>query len=128
MSSILIPVDFSLPCHNAYRFSLHLAEAFKLDVVLAHYSSGAIDPGQPFVFAGDGSLRGSHIERLQSFARSTAEGVDYPLAEPANGTTVTYESKIVFPPLPPSSTGRPRTTLPSSSWPHEAQKKHWGNG
>lgn len=96
MSSILIPVDFSLPCHNAYRFSLHLAEALKLNVVLAHYSSGSIDPGQPLIFAGDGSLQGSHIERLRSFARSTAEGIDYPLAEPASGTKVTYESEIVF--------------------------------
>lgn len=96
MSSILIPVDFSLPCHNAYRFGLHLAAEFQLDLVLVHYSLGSIDPGQPLVFGGDGSLHGSHVERLRGFAYSTAEGVDYPLAEPPKGVNVTYESEIVF--------------------------------
>jgi len=96
MSSILIPIDFSLPCHNAYRFGLHLAEAFQLDVVLAHYSMGSIDPGQPLTFGGDGSIHSSKVERLQGFAHSTAEGIDYPLAEPAKSVNVTYESEIVF--------------------------------
>ena len=96
MSSLLVPVDFSLPCHNAYRFGLHLAEAFQLDLVLVHYSLGSIDPGQPLTFGGDGSLHSSFLERLRGFARSTAEGVDYPLAEPPKGVNITYESEIVF--------------------------------
>ncbi|WP_187271173.1 universal stress protein [Neolewinella aurantiaca] len=96
MSSILVPVDFSLPCHNAYRFGLHLAEEFKLNVVLAHYSSGAIDPGQPLVFAGDGSLHGSNVKRLENFASSNADGIDYPLLEPPQGVEVTYEAEVVF--------------------------------
>lgn len=96
MSSILIPVDFSLPCHNAYRFSLHLADQLKLDVVLVHYSLGSINPGQPLVFSGDGSLHGSYLERLRGFANSTAEGVDYPLTEPPKETNIYYESEVVF--------------------------------
>jgi nucleotide-binding universal stress UspA family protein len=96
MSSILLPVDFSLPCHNAYRFGLHLAKELKLDVVLAYYSLGAIDPGQPLAFSGDGSLHGSHIERLRSFSSSQAEGIDYPLIEPPKGITLAYESEVVF--------------------------------
>jgi nucleotide-binding universal stress UspA family protein len=96
MSSILVPVDFSLPCHNAYRFGLHLAEEFKLNVVLAHYSSGSIDPGQPLVFAGDGSIHGSHIKRLEDFASSNADGIDYPLLEPPQSVSVKFESEVVF--------------------------------
>lgn len=96
MSSILVPVDFSLPCHNAYRFGLHLAEEFGLDVVLVNYSMGSIDSGQPLVFSGDGSLHGSHIKRLQDFASSNADGIDYPLLEPPQGVTITYESEVVF--------------------------------
>jgi nucleotide-binding universal stress UspA family protein len=96
MPSILVPVDFSLPCHNAYRFGLHLAEELKLDVVLAHYYSGSIDPGQPLVFAGDGSIHGSHLKRLEDFASSNADGIDYPLLEPPQTVKVTFESEVVF--------------------------------
>jgi nucleotide-binding universal stress UspA family protein len=96
MSSILIPVDFSLPCHNAYRYGLHLAEKLKLDVVLAHYYPGSIDPEQPLVFSGDGSIHGSYQQRLRDFAASVAEGVDYPLVEPPKGVTVYYETEVVF--------------------------------
>lgn len=96
MSSILVPVDFSLPCHNAYRFGLHLAETLQLDLVLAHYSMGSIAPGQPLVFSGDGSIHGSFIKRLRDFSSSNAEGIDYPLLEPPTGVKVTFESEIVF--------------------------------
>ncbi len=94
MSRILIPIDYSTACHNAYRYALHLAEEMRLDVVLAHYYSGSIDPRTSLYIGGDGTIRGSHIERMRQFAYSTAEGVTYPLCEPPTGVTVTYETDV----------------------------------
>ncbi|MBC6995423.1 universal stress protein [Neolewinella lacunae] len=98
MSSILIPVDFSYPCHNAFRFGLQLAQALKLEVVLAHYSLGSLNPGQPLVFTGDGSLRDSSLERLRDFAKSSGaeEADDAPGLEFPAGVTVHYETEYVF--------------------------------
>lgn len=96
MSSILVPVDFSLPCHNAYRYGLHLAEKLKCNLVLVHYAPGSMATDQPLVFQGDGSIHGSYFQRLKDFANSVAEGVDYPLAEPPKGVAVTYETSMVF--------------------------------
>lgn len=96
MSSILIPVDFTLPCHNAYRFGLHLAKELGQQVVLAHYYGGAIDPKQPLVFTGDGSLHGSYLERLQQFAYPSGDGISYPLVEPPRGVELFYETAVTL--------------------------------
>ncbi|CAH1000702.1 hypothetical protein LEM8419_01836 [Neolewinella maritima] len=94
MSRILIPVDFSLACHNAYRFGLHLAEELTLDVVLTHYYSGSIDPRGTLYIGGDGTIHGSHLERLRQFAYATAESPSYPSVEPPCGVEVTYEVEV----------------------------------
>lgn len=94
MSKILIPVDFSLASHNAYRYGLHLANSMGLDVVLAHYYSGTIDTNNPLVITGDGSIQGSYERRLRSFAYSSAEGIDYPLVQPPRGVRIDYEVKV----------------------------------
>lgn len=91
MSRILIPVDYSLPCHNAYNFGLHLAAELGLDVVLSHYYSGSLDPRTNLVIAGDGTIHGSHLERLRQFAYSSIEGADHVPVEPPRGVEVTYE-------------------------------------
>jgi nucleotide-binding universal stress UspA family protein len=96
MSNILIPVDFSLSCHNAYRYGLHLAKHFGLNVVLAHYYNGSISTNSPLIIAGDGTIRGSYIERLRHFAYSHAEGIDYPLVQPPTGVEVNYELVSTF--------------------------------
>ncbi|SEQ27000.1 universal stress protein [Neolewinella agarilytica] len=98
MSSLLIPVDFSIPCHNAYRFGLHLAKQLNLDVVLAHYYSGSLDPDQPLVFGGDGSLHGNYIDRLRQFAYPSGDGDDYPLVEPPTGVNLSYETAVSYSP------------------------------
>ncbi|NJB87686.1 nucleotide-binding universal stress UspA family protein [Lewinella marina] len=98
MSRILIPVDFSLPCHNAYRFALHLAEEMDLDVVLTHYYSGSIDPRVPLYITGDGTIQGSHEEQLRKFAYSTGPGATQPLVEPPCGVEVTFETEVSFSP------------------------------
>lgn len=96
MSSILIPVDFSLPCHNAYRYGLHLALELGCNVILAHYYGSSIDPKQPLVFSGDGSINGSYVERLRQFAYPSGDGVSYPLVEPPRGVELFYETEMTF--------------------------------
>lgn len=96
MSNILIPVDFSLPCHNAYRYGLHLAEHMGYNVVLVHYYSSSIDPNQPLVFSGDGSIYDTYIQRLRQFAYPSGEGDDYHLVEPPRGVEIFYESSSTF--------------------------------
>lgn len=94
MSSILVPIDYSLASHNAYQYALYLADKMGLDVLLAHYYSGSIDPRTTLYFGGDGTIQGSHEERMRQFAHPTAEGVDYPLIAPHVGITVTYETGV----------------------------------
>ncbi len=96
MSNILIPVDFSLPCHNAYRYGLHLAQEMGHNVILVHYYSSSVDPKQPLVFAGDGSIHGSYVERLRQFAYPSGDGVGYHLVEPPRGVEIFYETAITF--------------------------------
>lgn len=96
MSNILIPVDFSLPCHNAYRYGLHLAQDMGCNVVLVHYYSSSLDPNQPLVFSGDGSIHGSYIERLRQFAYPSGDGVGYHLVEPPRGVEIFYETALTY--------------------------------
>ncbi len=96
MSNILIPVDFSLPCHNAYRYGLHLAQEMGYNVILIHYYSSALDPNQPLVFSGDGSIHGSYLERMRQFAYPSGDGVGYHLVEPPRGVEIFYETAITF--------------------------------
>lgn len=98
MSKILIPVDFSLASHNAYRYGLHLANSMGYDVVLAHYYSGTIDTNNPLIITGDGTIQGSYERRLKSFAYSNAEGIDYPLVQPPRGVELAYEVKVSLTP------------------------------
>lgn len=83
-----------MPCHNAYRYGLHLAEEMGLDAVLVHYYSGSIDPRKPLVLAGDGSISGSYQERLRQFASPGGDGVDYPPLEIPRGVTLRYETDV----------------------------------
>ena len=112
MSRILVPVDFTLICHNAYRYALHLAEDLDLDVVLVHYYSGSIDPRSPLVIAGDGTIQGSQEERLRQFAYASAEEPSYPLLEPPCNVAVTYE---VEPALRPAAAITRRAAAPDIS-------------
>lgn len=98
MSKILIPVDFSLASHNAYRYGLHLANSMGLDVLLAHYYTGTIDTNNPLVITGDGSIQGSYERRLRSFAYSSADGVDYPLVQPPRGVEIAYDVQVSLTP------------------------------
>lgn len=91
MANLLVPVDFTLACHNAYRFALSLAGELQLDIVLAHLYNGSIDPSAPLHITGDGTIRGSYETRLQQFARPTAEGPDHPLTTIPDGVKVKME-------------------------------------
>jgi nucleotide-binding universal stress UspA family protein len=86
MSKILIPVDFSVPSHNAYRYGLHLAKETGRHVVLAHYYSGSIDPRASLYIAGDGTIQGSFETRLRQFA--------YNEIEPPCGVVLSYETEV----------------------------------
>ncbi|WP_020570876.1 universal stress protein [Neolewinella persica] len=96
MPNILIPVDFSLPCHNAYRYGLHLAQDMGCNVVLVHYYSSSIDPNQPLVFSGDGSIYDSYIQRMRQFAYPSGDGIGYHLVEPPRGVEIFYECALTF--------------------------------
>ncbi|WP_168797482.1 universal stress protein [Neolewinella litorea] len=97
-ASILIPVDYTVASHNAYRFGLHLAEEMGLNVVLAHYYSGSIDPRIPLQFTGDGTIQGSHLEHLRQFAYSTCAYASPPLVELPCSVEVAYEADVSFSP------------------------------
>ncbi|MEO0733941.1 MAG: universal stress protein [Bacteroidota bacterium] len=94
MSRILIPVDFSIPSHNAYRYGLHLAEELNMDVVLVHYYEGSFNPTKPLVIKGGESVNGSYLKRLKEFAYPTGDGIDYPLVEPPCGVSLEYEASV----------------------------------
>lgn len=94
MSSILIPIDFSIPSHNAYRYGLHLANELSMDVVLVHYYSASVNPNEPLYIAGDGGIQGSYLRRLQDFAYPTGDGIDYPLVEPPCGVSLSFETSV----------------------------------
>ncbi|MEL7159890.1 MAG: universal stress protein [Bacteroidota bacterium] len=98
MSHILIPVDFSIPCHNAYRYGLHLAEELKLDVVLVHYYEGSFNPNKPLVMAAGKSINDSYRQRLKEFAYPTGDGIDYPLVEPPGRVKLAYETSVTLAP------------------------------
>ncbi|MCP9234583.1 universal stress protein [Lewinella sp. JB7] len=98
MSHILIPTDFSIPSHNAYRYGLHLAKELDLDVVLVHYYSGSIDPRTSLYIGGDGSIQGSFEERLRQFAYPSGDGSRYPLVEPPSGVNLSFETDVSLTP------------------------------
>ncbi len=98
MASILVPVDYSTACHNAYRFALHLADDMGLDVVLAHYYSGSIDPRASLSIGGDGTIQGGFEARLRQFAYSADADSSTPLVEPPCGVAVTYETEVSLQP------------------------------
>ncbi len=98
MASILVPVDFSTACHNAYRFALHLADDQGLDVVLVHYYSGSIDPRARLSFGGDGTIQGSRESHLREFSYSSGGDFGENPVEPPRGVLVTYETGISLQP------------------------------
>ncbi len=98
MSCILLPVDFSSACHNAYRYGLHLAKHMGLDVVLVHYYSGSIDPRGTFYIGGDGSIQGSFEDRLRQFAYSTGEMEGFTAIEPPCRVNIHYETDVSLTP------------------------------
>ncbi|CAH1000687.1 hypothetical protein LEM8419_01821 [Neolewinella maritima] len=94
MSRILIPVDYSLACHNAYRFGLQLAQELELDVVLTHYYSGALDPRTSLHVSGDGTIYGNHLARLRRFAYATAKAPSYPPVDLPEEVDLMYEVAV----------------------------------
>jgi nucleotide-binding universal stress UspA family protein len=96
MANVLIPVDFSVPSHNAYRYGLHLAKELGRNVVLVHFYSGSIDPRASLYIGGDGTIQGSFEERLRQFAYPSNDGVDYPLVEPPVGVEIRYETDVTL--------------------------------
>ncbi|MBB4079094.1 nucleotide-binding universal stress UspA family protein [Lewinella aquimaris] len=98
MPNILIPTDFSIPSHNAYRFGLHLAREMNLNVVLVHYYSGSIDPRSTLYIGGDGTIQGSYEERLRQFAYPSGDGTEYPLVEPPCGVELAFETGVSLTP------------------------------
>ena len=68
MSHILLPVDFSIPSHNAFSFGLRLAEELNLSIVLSHYYNGSISPNEPLVLQDGTSIHDSYLQRLEEFS------------------------------------------------------------
>ncbi|MEO0732124.1 MAG: universal stress protein [Bacteroidota bacterium] len=97
MSCILIPVDFSVPSHNAYRFGLRLAEDLNMGVVLVHYYEGSFNPNEPLIISGGGSIHDSYLNRLWDFARASGEEGLPPVELPAD-LEITYETGVTLSP------------------------------
>ena len=68
MSHILVPVDFSIPSHNAYNYALRLAEELNLNIILAHYYNGSMQPNEPLLLQDGLSIHDSYLQRLQEFS------------------------------------------------------------
>lgn len=98
MSNILIPVDFSLACHNAYAFGLGLAEKFGFGVILTHYYGGTFNPSRPLLLERNRSVKDTYIHRLRDFALPNGEGFDYPLVEPPARVEISYEATVALTP------------------------------
>ncbi|MEM9835720.1 MAG: universal stress protein [Bacteroidota bacterium] len=91
MSKILVPVDFTMACHNAYTYGLQLAENFNLGIQLVHYYSGSMDPNGSFYVAGDGTVQGSLQNRLEQFAQSATPEGEFPPISIPDGVQVDCE-------------------------------------
>ena len=98
MSAILIPVDFSEACRNAYRFGLHLAKDLDHDVVLTHYYSGSLDPRDNLSLGHDGTVQGGHEDRLRRFAYSADAAPGAIAVEPPTGVNVHFETDVSLTP------------------------------
>lgn len=97
MSKILVPVDYTLNCHNAYKYALHLAESTGQDIILVHYYTSSLDPNTPLAFAGDGSIRGSYLHRLEQFALNFEEEENAAaLTLLSKKLNIQYETAAVF--------------------------------
>jgi nucleotide-binding universal stress UspA family protein len=96
MSTILVPIDFSIPSHNAYRYALLLAKNLKFDLVLAHYYGPGINATEPLVVKDDGSLGEDYTERLRAFARPVGPNLDYPQVDLPADVTIHYESEVAL--------------------------------
>lgn len=68
MSHILVPVDFSINSHNAFRYAVQLANQLQVGIKLLHVYSGSFMPNEPLVFKGANSIEASYENRLKSFA------------------------------------------------------------
>lgn len=98
MSNILIPVDFSLSCHNAYAFGLQLAEKFGFGVILSHYYGGTFSPSRPLLLGSNMTVKDNYLRQLEDFALPNGEGFDYPLVEPTTRVTINYEATVALSP------------------------------
>jgi len=92
MSHILLPIDFSTPSHNAFSYAVRLADQLNLNIILAHYYNGSMNPNEPLVLQDSTSIHESYLQRLEEFSK---------LKERDNGpylqsVGITFEAKAML--------------------------------
>lgn len=97
MSNILIPVDFSIACYNAYSFGLQLAKRLNVGVILSHYYGGSFSPNRPLLLGRNTSIKDGYLQRLESFAKCDIEGNESTMLADS-GVKVAYEAEVALSP------------------------------
>ncbi|MEO1256540.1 MAG: universal stress protein, partial [Bacteroidota bacterium] len=98
MQCILIPVDFSIPCYNAYCYGLQLASATGRNVVLTHYRSESLIPSEYLQTNGGSDFPDSFLLRLKQFAYPAGHSPEIPLVDIPDNVSISYECRSVLSP------------------------------
>lgn len=91
MSNILVPVDFSDNCHNAYAYALELAAKTRKNVILAHYFE-TIGACKQQLSTAEQTRSVALLNRLIAFRKPK---IACPALELPEGTTISWEVKGV---------------------------------
>ncbi|MEL6867090.1 MAG: universal stress protein [Bacteroidota bacterium] len=73
MKKIIVPVDFSKPSQDAYRYALQLAPIFEAEIEVVHAYSGSFSPSEPLVIKSGKSREQVLMDQLELFTEVSLE-------------------------------------------------------
>ena len=87
MNNILVPIDFSICCYNAFRFGLHLAEATGRNLLVVHYRTNR--------FSTQDAEHAVTINRMEQFVQSENHLRDFDFEELPESVKIRFEANSV---------------------------------
>lgn len=95
MRNILVPVDFSISCYNAFRYAVKLAEATGRNLVVTHfYRSGYVQHDERMSDE-NSKIQAEYVQRLQLFTNPANHLRDFDFEELPPEVTVSFEVKAI---------------------------------
>lgn len=90
--NVLVPIDFSMCCYNAFRYSLQLAAETGRNIVLAHYDKNHFT-------AQSSEQKTATINRMDQFIQPTNHLRDFDFEELPANVKISFESHSVAQPV-----------------------------